>query len=571
MDFDSSAPDQTLPTPTAASRARFIPLALLYVAAHLLLEWLSTSFDKQVGISIWYPAAGLIFAIIIYFGAAGALLAICTIIISHLISGDPRIPISYIIPYAMTITTMVLLLRLIAVRLGILRQQLVQSPKWAVGLMALATLTALSNTLFGGILLYVTTILSKQDIVQSALTFFLGDLVGIFSLAPLLTLALIPEIMRAINRKPIRLAWWIKLTVIYSIIGAIGYGLLALGGEKYKIPIIYFGAIPILFSAVHGRVRETCLVIFILTLFLSQALTGTDTTRYLDLSVFILMVMAIAYVVTTAVSTNRSVMLSLQATLDQRDLLAAEREKLSSQVQHLRSMEALGTLAGGMAHELNNLLQPILTFSQAAETASENDRKYYLGRAKECILSARSLVQDVLIFARGGIEANATDLSQTAQADMLIRSSFEIARKNLPATMVVKERYDAGTARMACVPSQLVQILINLLRNAADAQARTIAISTSHDMPAGRIVLTVTDDGLGMDKETCDRALEPFFSTKTIGRGTGLGLSVTYGLIQKWGGDLHIDSASGRGTSIILHFPVQQQSEGHIDGDHIAG
>jgi signal transduction histidine kinase len=559
MDSDSPAQVQTLPTSIAASRAVFLLLALVYVTAHLLLEWLSTGYDQQEGVSIWYPAAGLTFAIIMYFGAAGALLAICAMTISHLIFGDPHIPFYYVIPYAIVVTTMVLILRIVAVRFGILRQQLIQSPKWAIGLMALATVTALSNTFFGGILLYLAHVLSLQEFVQLALTFFLGDLVGIFSLAPLLTLALIPEILRAVKRKPIRLRWWINLTVIYSIIGAIGFYLLELGGEKYKILIVYFGAIPILFSAVRGQVRETCLAIFILTLFLSLALTGTVTSRFLELTVFILLVMMIAYVVTTAVSTIRAVTQSLQATLDQRDLLASEREKLANQLQHLRSMEALGTLAGGMAHELNNLLQPMLTFSQAAETASESKRKYYLGRVKECILSAKSLVQDVLIFARGGIEADTAELMQTAQADMLIRNSLEIARKNVPASTTIVETYDAGSALIACVPSQMVQILINLLRNAVDAQARTISIKTCHDMLVDRIILTVEDDGLGMDEETCDKALQPFFSTKTIGRGTGLGLSVTYGLIQKWGGDLDIDSTPGKGTNIILHFPVQVQ------------
>jgi signal transduction histidine kinase len=560
MAADSPAKAQTLPTPKAASRSIFIALALLYIAAHLLLEWLSMRSDQQVSISIWYPAAGLTFAIILYFGAVGATLAICAMIISHLVSGDPRIPVYYAIPYAMTVTSMVLLLRTIFVRLGILQQQLIQSPKWAIGLMTIATLAALSNTFFGGTLLYATNILPRQDILEAAFTFFLGDLVGIFSLAPFLTLALFPEIMRAVNRKPIRLSWWIKLIIIYSILGAVGYGLFELGGEKYKLLIVYCGAIPILFSAVRGRIRETCLAICILTLFLSFTLIGTGRSQYLELSVFILLVMAIAYVVTTAVSTNRAVMLSLKATLDQRDQLAAEQEKLTHQVQHLRSMEALGTLAGGMAHELNNLLQPILTFSQAAETASETDRKYYLAKVKECILSAKSLVRDVLIFARGGSKADSPDPIETSAANRMIRNSVDIARKNLPARMTVTEKYEAGDALIACVPSQLVQILINLLRNAADAQARTISISTCHDTLAGCVILTVTDDGLGMDPETCEKALEPFFSTKTIGRGTGLGLSVTYGLVQKWGGDLYIDSAPGQGTSMHLRFPVQQQA-----------
>jgi signal transduction histidine kinase len=569
MATDSPAKGEAVPNRHTAPRSAFLILILVYVAAHLLLELLSVPFDQQNSISIWYPAAGLTFAIILYFGTAGAALACCAMIISHLISGDQRIPIYYMVPYAIAVTTVVLLLRIMFIRLGILQRQLIQSPKWAIGLMTIAALAALSNTVFGELLLYATDILPRQNILSSTLTFFLGDLIGIFSLAPFLTLALFPEIMRALNGQPVRLLWWLKAVAIYSVIGATGYGLFALGGETYKLLIVYLGAIPILMAAVRGRVRETCLAIFILTMFLSFSLVGTGGAQYLEMSTFMLLMMAIAYVVTTAVSTNRSVMLSLKATLEQRDQLAAEQEKLTTQVQHLRSMEALGTLAGGMAHELNNLLQPILTFSQAAETASETDRTYYLGKVKECILSAKSLVRDVLIFARGGNKVDTKELMQTAAADMLIRSSVDIARKNLPASMTVRETYDAGKVLISCAPSQLVQILINLLRNAADARARTISITTCHDALAGRILLTVQDDGLGMDKETRDRALEPFFSTKDIGRGTGLGLSVAYGLLQGWGGDLRIDSAPGQGTSMHLSFPVQQQVRNN--GDNIAG
>jgi signal transduction histidine kinase len=544
-----------------------VALLLAYVVCHVLLEMLGNRIYQEKTVSLWYPVAGLTSGVIVYYGARGALIAFCGICISHMLTGDPRISFFYILPYAFAITGMILLWRSIFVRTGILAMQLAQTPRWAVGLMFFAALASLSNAILGELLLYASGIVAWNDIPKSIVAFYFGDLIGMMSIAPFVCLAIFPALTRIYRGSPPRPWRWKSAMLIYSALSVIGFFIIINTKEEHNLMIAYLGSLPILIAAVRGHVRETCLAICFLTFafIFGLAYIGQFQTR--ELAAFMILMMAVAYVVTTAISTNRAVTRSLASTLEERDRLANTQQKLNDQMTRLRSMEALGTLAGGMAHELNNMLQPILTFSKAAETAAEADRKTYLDRIRECTLSAKTLVQDVLTFARSGNNAGALDSVQTHVADIVFCNSISLARKALPSTIVIKEHHAVDGATIVCVPVQLVQILINLFRNAADAKARTLTLRSF--LQEDRVILLVEDDGLGMDVETATRALEPFFTTKEIGRGTGLGLSVVYGLITSWGGDLRIDSAPGRGTIMQLDFPMQPAETRH--GDHIAG
>lgn len=561
----SNAPDAA-PQPRAL--LVIIGLLLLYMMAHVGLQLVSNISDQENTASIWYPVAGLSFAVISYYGAIGTIIVFCAICISQLLTGDPRIPFWAILPYGLAISGFTLMWRNIFIRTGIIGRQLTQTPQWAVGLMAMTVLVAASNTASGMILLTSCGIIPRRELLETSVSFFLGDLVGIMSIAPFLTLAVFPQLIpwqRSRSRSPWR---WRQATLIYTVLAIIGYFLILKIDDSYKLLLTYLGAIPILLAAVRGRMRETCLAIFILTFSLAIGTGLSNTVHFKEITGFLLLIMAVAYVVTTAVSTNRAILHSLEATLAERDHLSAEQQKLGDQVARLRSMEALGTLAGGMAHELNNLLQPILTFARAAETAHDPERKTYLDRVRESTLAAKSLVQDVLTFARSGSVNDAPKLEQL-QAKPLFQSSVEIARQAMPATVDIIQQHDLPDVVVSCVPPQLVQVLINLFRNAADARARTIHVHSCQNRQNQTVVLSVRDDGLGMDAETLKRALEPFFTTKQIGRGTGLGLSMVYGLVKSWGSDLHIDSIAGDGTNIRLIFPAH--SGGGLHGNSITG
>jgi signal transduction histidine kinase len=560
------------------ARTKAVGIILLYAVLHILLQLVSGITDTQDTVSVWYPVAGLTFAVIVYYGRLGALLAFCAICISHALTGDRRIPFPAILPYAALVVGAILLWRNIFVRLGVIGPQLTQTPRWAVGLMAIAVLTAASNTVLGELLLYLNGIVPDADIFAAGFNFFSGDLIGIMSVAPLLTLAIFPEFTRWQRGQPTRRWRWLRAMIVYGVIGCVGFLLLTRLGDTHKLLIVYLGAIPILLAAVRGRLRETCLAIFVLTLFLALALSYADLAVFRDMSLFLILIMAIAYVVTASISTSRVILKSLKATLDERDTLAGEQQKLGQQVTHLQSMEALGTLAGGMAHELNNLLQPILTFSRAAETANDADRLTYLARIRTCALNAKALVLDVLTFSRTGTRTAPESQILVGDADTLMRNSIAIARKIIPPTVTVTESYAADGAWISCAPPQLVQIIINLCRNAVDAKAHQIDLATNFSDDKSNILFSVRDNGLGMDAQTAGHALEPFFTTKQIGLGTGLGLSVVYGIVQSWGGHVEIDSVQGQGTTVSIAFPALDDPERNIltgdddiHGDTLAG
>ncbi len=537
------------------ARTKMVLAILLYFAVHIGLQLASNYADALNTVSIWYPAAGLSFAMVIYYGRLGALLVFCAIHFSHALTGDARIPFWAIIPYALGVVGMTLLWRNIFVRVGILRRQLTQTPLWAIGTMGVSALTAASNAVIGILLLYFLHIVRRDAVFTSTIDFFIGDFLGIISVAPFLTQIIFPVLTRWQRGLPYRQWRWKRALAIYLLVGAVGFFLLVQVPVWMQMRIVYLGSVPILISAVRGRVRETCMAIFVLTLFLALAYFYGSIPPKIDLPLFLLLIMAAAYVVTTAISANRSITKSLEATLEERDQMSATQQQLNDQVAHLQSMEALGTLAGGMAHELNNMLQPILTFARAAETATEADRKTYLDRVRDCTLSAKTLVQDVLAFSRSGSSAQ-NDLLERRAALPLFQSSIAVARRALPGAVQVKEEHALGAQEIDCTPPRLVQVLINLLRNAADAGAKNITLSSCHDPLTEKVSLTIADDGLGMDAETAKRALEPFFTTKQVGRGTGLGLSVVYGIVTRWGGEMRIESISGAGTSIHLSLPA---------------
>jgi signal transduction histidine kinase len=268
------------------------------------------------------------------------------------------------------------------------------------------------------------------------------------------------------------------------------------------------------------------------------------------------------------VGTRRDVTLTRQQEKTER-----EREKLA----------ALGQLAGGIAHEINNLLQPALTFPElicdrlpADDLESREDLDMILASAKQ----ARDIVRGILLYARKQDPA-LLRLDLAAET----RTALDFIRKLLPPGISLRmENLHDGT--MAAVnKTQLVQILTNLLVNAGDAMngqgsiivtldethpslAEASALGLATDRPY--FTLTITDDGCGMDKAVESRIFEPFFTTKPIGRGTGLGLSVVYGILRSWGGAIAVTSALGQGTTFTLYIPTAPGNDLSIKQPQIA-
>jgi PAS domain S-box-containing protein len=248
------------------------------------------------------------------------------------------------------------------------------------------------------------------------------------------------------------------------------------------------------------------------------------------------------------------------------------RAGLEQQLRQSQKMEAIGRLAGGIAHDLNNALTAIAGYAELAlgEVASEHAARADVEEIRRAAERAGSVTRQLLAFSRKQLlEPRVFDLNETIAAISRLLSRL------LGADVEVQTRL-AGTALPVLGdPGQVEQAVINLALNARDAMpgggklvlttaAETVdeAYARSHlPMPAGRYtLLRVSDSGHGMPCETQARIFEPFFTTKDVGKGTGLGLSMVYGTLKQIGGFIFVDSEVNRGTTFRLYFPLPPAS-----------
>lgn len=237
-------------------------------------------------------------------------------------------------------------------------------------------------------------------------------------------------------------------------------------------------------------------------------------------------------------------------------------------LRHAQKMEAMGQLTGGVAHDFNNLLTPIMGALDRLDSkglGDERDRRF-IAAALQSADRAKTLVHRLLSFARRQpLQPVPVDLSK------LIAGMTDLVSSTLGPQIDLKVDAPPGLPAAVADPNQLEMALLNLSVNARDAMPNggTLHVSVSHSVvedevstvPAGNyICLCVADTGTGMDDETQKRAIEPFYSTKGLGRGTGLGLSMAHGLAAQLGGALTIDSTPGKGTAICMWLPASGEN-----------
>ncbi len=257
----------------------------------------------------------------------------------------------------------------------------------------------------------------------------------------------------------------------------------------------------------------------------------------------------------------------LQARL-QRDKEEREKEKLNLQLIQSQKMEAIGVLAGGVAHDFNNILTTIIGNAELALLKVEQNQP--VDRHIEEILSAgqraAALTRRLLAFSRKElIQPEILDLNKLIMG--LERMLHRLIREDVELVF----QYTSDLWEVFVDPSQIEQIIMNLLVNARDAMpdGGTITIRTYNVLldepffrrlgekgsPGPYISLVVTDNGVGMDQETLSHIFEPFFTTKERGKGTGLGLSTVYGIVKQHGGYIQVDSNLGKGSTFKIYFP----------------
>lgn len=252
---------------------------------------------------------------------------------------------------------------------------------------------------------------------------------------------------------------------------------------------------------------------------------------------------------------------------DVTELRASEKRQreLEHQLLHSQKLEAVGTLAGGIAHDLNNTLTPILALSsllidQMPEGSSERaDLEIILQASRR----GRDLLQRILAFSRDQETAKTTvDLAATT------RACLQMLRATVPATVLLNEEI-APVPLIHADAGQLQQIIVNLVTNARQAIGNhlgtiTVAVSSlDQSQMRADVLLRVSDTGCGMDAETKNRIFEPFFTTKEVGEGTGLGLSVVHGIVTDHGGRIEVTSQPGCGTEFAIFLPIAR-SERHV-------
>lgn len=261
-----------------------------------------------------------------------------------------------------------------------------------------------------------------------------------------------------------------------------------------------------------------------------------------------------------AEETLRNFALEMERQVEER---TREREAISAQLHEAQKLETIGQLTGGVAHDFNNLLTPIVGILDLLQRRSDDERTLrLLDGALQAAERARTLISRLLSFARRqNLEARPVD------AGALVEGMVDLVRRSIGPTIELKIDIAPGLPAAMVDPNQLELALLNLAVNARDAMPDGGRLWISVDqnelaadggsMQRGPyVVLRITDSGQGMDAETLARAVEPFYSTKGVGRGTGLGLSMVHGLAAQSGGGLILTSEPGAGTKAELWLPA---------------
>lgn len=245
----------------------------------------------------------------------------------------------------------------------------------------------------------------------------------------------------------------------------------------------------------------------------------------------------------------------------------AERERMQAELRQSQKMEAIGTLAGGIAHEFNNLITPILGFSEMLMmNKAEDDPDFEsLQQIQNAGNRARHLIQQMLAYGRQSLSQK-----ESARLDTIVDNTLELLKNSTPSGITYSIQIDNDLPAILCMPNEISQVILNLCINA------------THAMPAGGEILirvknagfhkftsirgkpieghfqllSVRDAGNGMSRETLDAIFDPFFTTKEVGQGSGLGLSVVQGIIEQHEGHIDVQSKEAEGSTFDIYLPV---------------
>ena len=248
-----------------------------------------------------------------------------------------------------------------------------------------------------------------------------------------------------------------------------------------------------------------------------------------------------------------------------------ERRNMEAQLRQTHKMEAIGTLAGGIAHDFNNILGIILGNTELAmdDVPEWNPASQNLEEIRIAGIRARDVVRQLLSFT------HKTDQERKPTIiNSIIIEVLKLLRSSIPASIEIRHNITKGSEIILADPTQLNQVMINLLTNAAHAMEKdggileinmesvnlTESTAQFHDLSPGPYVkLSVSDTGPGIDPEIKDRIFDPYFTTKEVGKGSGMGLAVVRGIIMNHNGAISVDSKLGKGTTFTIFLPTSKR------------
>ena len=252
---------------------------------------------------------------------------------------------------------------------------------------------------------------------------------------------------------------------------------------------------------------------------------------------------------------------------------AESQHALEAQLGRASKLEALGTLAGGVAHDFNNVLAGIVGFGEMAQDAAPtgSDQARHIDRVLQAALRGRTLVERILTFGRGGALASTVFVLEPVVEEVLA-----LLAASLSPGIVLERRFEAPQGKVRGDPARAFEAVMNLCTNGLQAMPEGGVLSVALDRervkatrvlshtqvgPGSYLVLTVSDQGIGVASEVMERLFEPFFTTRA-GTGTGLGLAVVHGVVAEFGGAIDVQSVPGQGARFTLYLPESVEELG---------